>query len=540
MKSFQKKSARFYFIVPILFVLIIISSRSFASPSYYPTQGWRETTPEQQGIQTSLLADMLEEIKNNSYNVDSIIVVRNGYKVLDAYFYPFSRGQKHNIHSCTKSIMSALIGIAIEKGFIKGVNQPIGDFFHDIDFSSLDDHKKSITLKDCLMMATGLDCRDSYLYGWKGLEEMRFSPDWAQYVLDLPMSEPPGEKFNYCNGVSYLLSVIIQNATRMRTLDFARENLFNPLGISDIRWETSPQGIEVGYGRMWLKAEDMAKFGLLYLNRGKWEQNQIVPAAWVDESTRGQIDATLFDKYGYHWWVDSEGFYMAVGYKGQLIFVVPSKRIVVVFTSDLTGGDFGILRKLLVDNIIPAASSSVSLPENSEATARLVRLVKSAATASPDGFVWLTKAAGEAKNGLFKRIQAPKFMFEYPATSKKMRTMSPDQIMRMKTPQDVEFAASVIDIPQGIALEAFGPRFYASALKYYGAGIEVIANKRMTLKCGTVAYRTDIKWLWNDQLTVTSIVVSTYRNGQCVYLAVHPMSMPERFTWIVESLTFIP
>ena len=222
MKSFQKNSVHFYLIGIMLSLLIVINKESLASLPYYPTQAWQVTTPEQQGIQSSMLADMLEEIEKMSYNIDSIIVVRNGYKVLGAYFYPFSRGQKHNIHSCTKSIMSALIGIAIEKGHIKSIDQPIMDFFPEIYFSSLDDRKKSITLKDCLMMATGLDCRDSYRYGWKGLKEMRYSPDWAQYVLGLPMSDPPGERFEYCNGVSYLLSVIIQNTTGMRTLDFAR------------------------------------------------------------------------------------------------------------------------------------------------------------------------------------------------------------------------------------------------------------------------------------------------------------------------------
>ena len=99
---------------------------------------------------------------------------------------------------------------------------------------------------------------------------------WAQYVLDLPMEVTPGEKFEYCNGVSYLLSVIIQNTTKMKTLDFARKHLFEPLGIIDIEWERSPQGIDAGYGEMWLKPHDMAKFGWLYLNKGRWGNKQIV------------------------------------------------------------------------------------------------------------------------------------------------------------------------------------------------------------------------------------------------------------------------
>lgn len=207
----------------IFYFICLFSSTSSASSDYWLTAGWRTSTPEEQGMHSNILADMLEWIQIKSYSIDSVTIVRNGYMVADVYFYPFSKGQKHIIHSCTKSIMSALIGIAIDKGYIKNVDQPIVDIFSDREFSNLNEHKKSITLENLLTMASGLKCRDSYLYGWVGLEEMKNSNDWAQYVLDLPMAEPPGERFEYCNGVSYLLSVILQKTTNMRTLEFAKK-----------------------------------------------------------------------------------------------------------------------------------------------------------------------------------------------------------------------------------------------------------------------------------------------------------------------------
>ena len=234
MKILQNKKSMALYILAILIIFVFIYSCAITSVSINPTEGWQISTPEEQGIQSQMLAEMMEHIKQNSFNIDSILIVRNGYMVLDAYFYPFSKGEKHIIHSCTKSIMSALIGIAIDKGYIQNVDQPIMDFFPDKEFANMDDLKKSITLEDLLMMASGLKCRDSYLYRWVGLFEMRSSPDWAQYVLDLPMTEAPGEKFEYCNGVSYLLSVIIQNTTGIKTLDFARKHLFGPLGIVDV------------------------------------------------------------------------------------------------------------------------------------------------------------------------------------------------------------------------------------------------------------------------------------------------------------------
>jgi CubicO group peptidase (beta-lactamase class C family) len=340
----MKQIAIAVFIVLAIFVFTV--TYAAASTDYTPTDGWQRSSPEAQGIQSQQLADMIEVIKKNGYNIDSVLIIRNGYLVLDAYFYPFSKGQRHLIHSCTKSIMSALIGIAIEKGHIESVHQPIQDFFPDKAIANMDEFKKSMTLEHLLMMASGLDCQDSYLYDWRGLFEMKKSGDWAQYVLDLPMAGPPGESFEYCNGATYLLSVIIHNTTKMKTLDFAKKYLFNPLGISEIVWETSPQGIDIGYAGMWLKPHDMAKIGWLYLNQGRWGQKQIVPAAWVEASTRGHIAANPGDQYGYHWWVNDDGNYAAIGYKGQIIFVEREKNMVVVFTGDLPGSTFFIPMEL--------------------------------------------------------------------------------------------------------------------------------------------------------------------------------------------------
>ena len=446
MSLLQNKRFITLYIFASFIIIAFYYSYSTASVNICPTQGWQVSTPEEQGIRSQMLAEMMEHIKKNGFNIDSVLIVRNGNMVLDAYFYPYSKGQKHIIHSCTKSIMSALIGIAIEKGYIQNVNQPIMDFFPDKRIAHLDDLKKSITLENLLTMASGLKCRDSYLYRWVGLREMKNSTDWAQYVLDLPMAEPPGEKFEYCNGVSYLLSVVIQNTTEMKTLDFAKKHLFEPLGIIDIGWATSPQGVDIGYGEMWLKPHDMAKFGWLYLNKGLWGNKQILPSAWVEVSTRGHIDATLFDQYGYQWWVDSAGYYMAVGYKGQRIFVVPEKNIVAVFTGDLTGRESLVSKHLLDFFIIPAAASPNSLPSNTDEQARLNTLVNSVAKAPQTGFTWTSENEGMAKEGVFKRTASPAFKFEYPIGSKKAAIDAPGQVMRMKTPGDIDFSASIGEI----------------------------------------------------------------------------------------------
>lgn len=409
MRFLKNKQYIASYILTSLIAIVFFVSSVTASENTYPTKGWQTSTPEEQGMRSQWLVEMMEHVKKNNFGIDSILIVRNGYVVLDAYFYPFSKGKKHIIHSCTKSVMSALIGIAIDKGYINSVNQPIIDFFPDNEIENLDDLKESITLKDLLMMASGLGCRDSYLYGWKGLLEMRASQDWAQYVLDLPMSEIPGKKFEYCNGVSFLLSVIIQNTTGMRTLDFANKHLFGPL-----------------------------------------DRN------------------------------------------------------------------FRIPRVLLQNYIIFSAETNKSLPPNDSEQARLDAQVKR--VAKEIAFTWTSETEGVAREGVFRRSATPAFKFEYPLGSRKATLEYPGQVMVMRTPGDVEFSASIIDIPEGMKLENFGPKFFAVELENVGSDIKIISNREITLKCGTKAYRTEIKWLGNNSLPITTYLVSAYKSSKIVLI----------------------
>ncbi|MBN1580383.1 MAG: serine hydrolase [Anaerolineae bacterium] len=324
-------------------------------------------------MDSNLLSKMLGAILENRYDIDSVLVVRNGYLVTDAYVFPFKQGEKHIVYSCTKSVVSALIGIAIDQGYIAGVDQPLLDLFPERTVANLDQRKQAMTLEHVLTMSTGLDCQDSYLYQWRGLDQMWQSKDWVQFVLDLPMVAKPGTRFEYCNGESSVLSALVQETTGRTALDFAQEHLFGPLGISDVSWRANPQGITIGYSELHLTPHDMAKFGYLYLNGGQWEGKPVVSAEWVKASTRKHIDAlTLEEGYGYQWWVDSRhGYYLALGYRGQFIFVVPAKNLVVVFTSSLEDQDFGVPQGLLDNYIIPAAVAAKPLPENPDGLALL-------------------------------------------------------------------------------------------------------------------------------------------------------------------------
>jgi CubicO group peptidase (beta-lactamase class C family) len=341
-----------------------------------PAHGWPTSTPEEQGIDSQRMADMLSAMLEHGYRIDGLLVVRHGHLVLAAYQHPFREDSLHVINSCTKSVVSALVGIAIDQGHIEGVDQRVLDLLPERTVANLDRDKSEMTLEDLLTMTTGLECRDSYLYQWRGFREMERSPDWVQFVLDLPVVEEPGTRFEYCNGASLLLSAILQEATGRTALAFAEEQLFGPLGITDFEWSTTPRGISTGWAGLRMHPHDMARFGLLYLQEGRWADRQVVPSKWVASSTRKHIPATLQDGYGYQWWVAGNGVYMALGYAGQFIFVVPDLDMVVVAVSSLDEQDFYVPQNLLDEYIIPAAVSSSPLAPDPAGVLRLQSLVE--------------------------------------------------------------------------------------------------------------------------------------------------------------------
>jgi CubicO group peptidase (beta-lactamase class C family) len=185
--------------------------------------------------------------------------------------------------------------------------------------------------------------------------EMMQASDWVQFVLDRPMAEEPGTRWNYNSGASHLLSAIIQETTGMTALEFAQEHLFGPLGISEVVWSGGNQGRNYGASRLQMTPHDMAKFGYLYLNEGLWDGKQIVPTTWVNASTTNHSPTPQI-YYGYQWWVMPwAGYYSAIGARGQYITVLPELDMVVVFTSDLNPEDQDLPLLLLAFYVIPAA-----------------------------------------------------------------------------------------------------------------------------------------------------------------------------------------
>ncbi len=305
---------------------------------YWPTKGWQVSTPAAQNMNKTRLDEMSTYIEKEGFAIDNILIVRNGYIVFEQYLNPeYNQSTLHPIFSCTKSVLSALIGIAIDKGYIESVDQKILDFFPNQTFANPDPRKENITIKNLLTMTSGLDWHEldvSYYDPNNSYNKLVTSTSWVQYVLDRPMAADPGETWNYNTGDFHLLSALLQNATGLPTEDFAIDSLAAPMGVTDLFWPTDPQGISFGGSRLELAPRSMAKFGFLYLNNGTWDSQQLISKDWVVSSTSSYSSVDATTDYCHGWWRKPDlNTYYALGYAGQLIYVVPQYDLVVVFTS---------------------------------------------------------------------------------------------------------------------------------------------------------------------------------------------------------------
>jgi CubicO group peptidase (beta-lactamase class C family) len=332
------------------------ATQQVAPPDYWPTKGWQTSSPAAQGVDAEMLAAMLKTVEESKLGLHSLLIIRNGYLVSETYFEFYDQKLKHELWSCTKSFIATLVGIAIDKKYIDGTKLPALGFFPDLTFANLDKRKEAMTLDDLLTMQSGLDWDDDRDNG-----RMYQSQDWTKYVLGLPMRDQPGTQFEYCTGCSHVLSAILQQKTGMKTEDFAKKELFEPLGISDFAWDIDRSGVTYGGWGLRITPRDMAKLGYLYLHNGMWDGKQIVSADWIKAATspRAKTDSTPAAGYGYQWWIfPSVGAYSALGRDGQTIFVVPRLNLIVVTTALAPTHNHDGIFNLIEKYIVPAVKKS--------------------------------------------------------------------------------------------------------------------------------------------------------------------------------------
>lgn len=287
----------------------------------------------------------------------SFLISIDGRLVEERYFHGAHRSQPANIKSASKSVLSALVGIALDQGRLKSLQEPIGKFFPQY-LNGAEGRAKSITIEDLLTMRSGLETTSNRNYGrWVQ------SGNWVRYVLTRPMVDVPGGAMIYSTGNSHLLSAILTKATGMNTHEFARRYLAGPLGISIPPWLRDPQGVYFGGNEMYLTPRDMLKIGELYLNRGRAGHKQVVSEQWIIDSLEPRTQSRWSGRaYGYGWWsqtIAGRQASYAWGHGGQFLYVVPNLRLVVVTTSSPSPGEGRRehqhqIRDLLEWHLVPA------------------------------------------------------------------------------------------------------------------------------------------------------------------------------------------
>lgn len=359
------------------------SKQNISQRIYWPTIGWKTAFPEEQGVDSTRMAIAFNLLQKSFPSICKIVIVKNGYIVFDAYnekpYEPViskvikktlstfiritkkpgdtlkeQRNNCHNSRSVTKSIMSILLGIAIENRFIDSIDDSISKYLSE-KYTGIDVEKNVISLRHLISMTSGIASIEN---GINAIKMLTSDGDWVKYILRLPLVSKPGDKFLYNSANAHLLSAIISQATKMSTVDFAKKFLFEPLGITDFYWEKDLRGVNFGGGNLFLTPYDMAKVGYLYLNKGLWDEKTIVSKQWIEESLCSYFDLGYGYHYGYLWYIRNEiatstnkefVTYSAAGTGGQRIYFIPDLDIVIAVTSRT---DFTKDKSYLLNNAI--------------------------------------------------------------------------------------------------------------------------------------------------------------------------------------------
>ena len=369
--------------ISVLFLVIVLTVPSFGA-QYWPTMVWKKNSPQALGFDPKSIDRMFQFVQKKKFPIDNVVIVKNGYLIGE--FYANSNDEKSlsNIYSVTKSFTSALIGIAIDKGHIKNERQTLGSIFSKNSVVKNDPKLKNIEIKHLLTMTSGLKTRDNHLSNYSGIFKLRNAKNWVNYILSLGIEKNPGQHYNYSNGGSHILAAILTEITKKPVAKYAERHLFSHIGIKRYKWEKDPQGINHGYSNLQLSARDMAKLGILYLNKGRWGDKQIISASWIKKSlkthsypNKGRYNPLRlypYNGYGYQWWnsetawkadlsyrkawglgnktLKQPEYFLALGYEGQYVFVLPHHNMVVVFKSRFENARDILIPKALVEEFL--------------------------------------------------------------------------------------------------------------------------------------------------------------------------------------------
>lgn len=354
--------------------------------------GWSTASAESRGVDSAALGRLTSTIRAwPELGVHAILIERAGHLIYEAYFDGFderwgtalghvtmSASTKHDLRSVTKSVVSALTGIALGEGAIKTLDQPVIEWFPEYPDLATPDRTR-VTLAHVLGMTSGLKWNEEVPYTNPLNDEIRMTRDSLplRYALSAPFALAPGDDFNYNGGLTHVMAAVLERATKMPIEEYVRTKLFEPLGITEFEWLGDLAGMPAAASGLRMRPRDLAKFGSLFLHGGRWNGKQVVPQSWVDVSTRRQFrfrprpgsDASGQFGYGFFWWYNcypsSSGLIearTAVGNGQQRVFVLPGLDMVVTILAGRyndfgTGATLGT--RILREHVIPAVKTGV-------------------------------------------------------------------------------------------------------------------------------------------------------------------------------------
>lgn len=349
------------------------------------------STPEAQGIRSEAVANLLAAIATSGLEFHSLMVVRHGHVVAEGWWAPFAASHRHTLYSLSKSFTSTAVGMAVADGLID-IDDPVTKFFPSDLPATIGPNLAAMKVRHLLTMNTG-HAKDT-------MDALRASDgNWPKAFLDLGVDLEPGTHFLYNTGATYMQSAIVQKVTGRTVHALLSERLFGPLGIEGSDWEVDPTGVNVGGYGLRVTTEDIAKFGQLYLDRGRWGDRQILPAAWVDAATSRQTASQSGDNdwsqgYGYQFWrcKPAPGFYRGDGAFGQFCVVIPQMDVVVAVTSESSNMQGSM--NLLWDHLLPAIRPEAALPPDAVGHRALTQVLAALAIAPAAGGTSSPRAAG--------------------------------------------------------------------------------------------------------------------------------------------------
>ena len=329
------------------------------------------SNPEVEGVSSEGINNFIEAVSKSKHELHSFMILRHGKVVSEGWWNPYRNDLKHTLYSCSKSFTATAIGFAVSERKLT-VNDKVISFFPEDLPDQISPNLAELKIKDLLSMSVGHEKEPSNI--------IATSDNWVKEFLNTPIKYQPGTKFLYNSPATYMLSAIVQKVTGQRVIDYLKPRLFDPLGISGIDWEIDPKGINTGGWGLRLKTEDMAKFGQLFLQKGKWNGKQILPASWVEEASTMKIlqdpNATQSRKdssdwlqgYCYQMWRCRNNGYRADGANGQFIIVLPDKDAVIAITAEAPDmqGEINLIWK----HLLPAFEDK-KLPSNPKLMASL-------------------------------------------------------------------------------------------------------------------------------------------------------------------------